>query len=299
MTGRPNPPKRHHYLPEFHLRQWCGETGKLQRYTAVCNNAVKTKRVFPSQIGFEQNLYAMPGESVDDWNAQKLETHFFGPLDNKAAQCLAMLLNQDPAIKLTGNRSIWSTYILSLFHRTPQHLGALHRQMKKIYEEQTGQYQDEYEKFRGPNDPETFEEWELKQDALIDEKRTLSLLPGLIANSRLGDFTMKMRWTVKNVENVKLELLLSDNPVIFSPLKKPMGHIVMPLSPTKLFIASNDQDFHNYVSNINPIRLVKDANKLVVQNATQFVVAADMSQDYFIRKHFGTKIIGSLVSGFR
>jgi Protein of unknown function (DUF4238) len=79
-----NPPKKHHYLPEFMLRSWAGQDGKFVRYMPVHDGRLDKKRVFPSQAGFELDLYTIQGFE-DPWKATSLEHSFFAPLDTHAA----------------------------------------------------------------------------------------------------------------------------------------------------------------------------------------------------------------------
>lgn len=67
-----NPPRRHHYLPEFYQRKWRDQDKQVERYELI-NGKVVRRRVFPSAAGFQENLYRHPRPEMDEWHAQALE----------------------------------------------------------------------------------------------------------------------------------------------------------------------------------------------------------------------------------
>jgi hypothetical protein len=78
--------------------------------------------------------------------------------------------------------------------------------------------------------------------------------------------------------------------VILSKLKERDGSIMMPISPTKLFVAVNDARWLSYLKGVRPRDIVGPANKQTIERARRYVWAQDTSQEGFIRKHMGKKI---------
>src|SRR5205807_2252135 len=92
----------------------------------------------------------------------------------------------------------------------------------------------------------------------------------------------KMSWDVLDVSAASHALLTSDRPVVISMLKDPqMGSIMMPISPTKLFVAGNDGRWLNYLKGRRPRDIVGPANRQTVERARRFVWARDKSQEVF------------------
>jgi hypothetical protein len=82
---------RHHYIPEFYLRQWAAKNGQLVEYSKPWGDIVKPKRVYPRQTGFEDRLNELSGLPED--TRQHLEKHFYSPVDNRREIFVAMIVN--------------------------------------------------------------------------------------------------------------------------------------------------------------------------------------------------------------
>jgi hypothetical protein len=98
-----------------------------------------------------------------------------------------------------------------------------------------------------------------------------------------------MIWDVLDVSGASHQLLTSDRPVVISKLKDPGGSIIMPISPTKLFLAVNDGRWLQSVRAERKRNIVSRANQQTIERARRFVWAADNSQEAFIRKYMGKK----------
>ncbi|MES2450166.1 MAG: DUF4238 domain-containing protein [Pseudomonadota bacterium] len=72
--GEAQDPTKHHYIPEFFLRQWIGDDRRLERYDRPHPSKIMARRVFPSEVGWIKNLYTSPG---DDLGRQWLEKKVF------------------------------------------------------------------------------------------------------------------------------------------------------------------------------------------------------------------------------
>jgi hypothetical protein len=284
----PNPPIRHHYVPEFYLRQWSGDDGRLERFSSTHEGAIDVRRVYPSQLGFQKNLYRLPGEHKDAWQAQALETDFFSHVDRIAAASLNMLLN-DPAPSWDSeSRSGWSRFILSLRHRSPDNMRSTLKTIRQIYDKSVPDIQRRYEELRSSADPVTYEEWERLRAPTAAEKATYRTFTSAIENEQIGTFINEMVWHVRDVSDSDHTLLIGDNPAILVPLKLPQGHIALALSPTKLFLATQHKASMENLLAQRSRDLVRRANRLIVERATLFVGAFDRKQAGFISKHFGS-----------
>ena len=116
-----NPPAKHHYIPVFYLRGWEGPDARIERFTRPYREIV-VRRVPPTEIGWQKNLYASP--ETNEAKIQWLEQKFFTKLDNAAAVVLNKLKGTILPDLNIEERSIWSTFMMSLLHRTPENLGS-------------------------------------------------------------------------------------------------------------------------------------------------------------------------------
>jgi hypothetical protein len=278
------PARKHHYLPVFYTKQWAGADGQVERFTK--HGKVVDRRVHPSRVGWELDLYRIP--LTDDHQAQMLEERFFRQLDDIAAVALRKM-NSDDNISLTARETTaWSLFMMSLLHRSPEYLRATKDASRRIWTETLPDLRDRYPQLRSAADPLTFDEYVDQRDPLETERSLLQTLPQLIANPRIGQFLNNMYWIKFDVPAGERELLLSDNPLArTNGIKVPGGHLAMPLSPRRLLVAMWERSMIDKFDEMPLRELTRNMNRWTVQSARHFVVASDLSQQAFIRKHFG------------
>lgn len=293
---QPNPPSRHHFIPEFMIREWAGPDGLVERFVRVHDGSVHVRRVAPSAIGFAKNLYRND-HAEDPWKAQALETDFFSPLDNVAATAMQAMLRGETNIG-SELRSAWVNFLMSLFHRGPTDLDATKTAIAEMLAQEDPEIEEQYRLKRNPDQPETFVDYMKIVDPSFADRVSSHMIPGLVLNENLGEFLVNCRWQIHDVSRARVNLLLSDMPILFTPLKQPRGHLGLAIGPNKIFVASADQNFLRDLAETPHTMLVKEANKLVVGRARHFVVATNRSQQPFIVKHHGMQPIGSLAFGF-
>ncbi len=292
----PNPPSNHHFIPEFLIKEWAGSDGKVERFVRVPGGQVHARRVAPSAIGFKKDLYLNTHVS-DPWRAQALETEFFGPLDNLAAKAMQTMLRGEH-ISDADMRSAWASFLMSLFHRSPKDLDAAKTEIAKMLAEKDPEIEARYRLKRKPDHPETFVEYMKKADPAFADRVSTNIVPGLILNENIGGFLINCHWQVLDLSCANVTLLLSDVPIMFTPLKKPGGHLALPIGPSRIFVASTDLSFLEELKRTSVTHIAKQANRLAVGRARHFVVSADQNQLPFIEKHLGTIEMGSLALGF-
>jgi hypothetical protein len=85
------------------------------------------------------------------------------------------------------------------------------------------------------------------------------------------------------------QLLTSDRPIIMTNgLFMGDAHIVLPISPTHLFIAVRRAETLEKFS--SPDELIRIANTKVAEQAIKFVYGIDDSRLYFVAGHLGKKV---------
>lgn len=83
-----NPPKRHHYIPEFYQRKWTID-GKLVVFQKHYER-LRAQRKAPGATGYVKLLYAL--QNLSPQEAQLIEENYMRPLDNLAALARDSLL---------------------------------------------------------------------------------------------------------------------------------------------------------------------------------------------------------------
>lgn len=285
-SNRQNPPHRHHYIPQFYLRRWTGIDGRLERYTKPYPNRLDIKRRPTKAVGWWDDLYIAPEN--DPHKNYFLEWGFFRQLDDRAAR-VVQKLNATPIPTLSAQEiSVWSTFLMSLLHRTPENLAAYKETAGRIYDETVPEIRDRYDELRTPHDPETVEEYEASLTAEDRERAVMRNFASSIANPNIGNFLNSLHWSALDLPDDCPDYLLSDDPLArTNGLKKADGHLAIPLSPRRLAVGVYDHNFRNELLRMRPRELVKQMNTWTVEGARHFVVSPDLQQTRFIKNRFG------------
>ncbi len=75
---------KHHYVPQFLLRRWCNDPGKLQSFKIRDGRVLCTEQA-PEYTGYENALYAVVANALGI-DRDHLERRFFSPIDSKARE---------------------------------------------------------------------------------------------------------------------------------------------------------------------------------------------------------------------
>jgi Protein of unknown function (DUF4238) len=118
---------------------------------------------------------------------------------------------------------------------------------------------EEYERARSADDPESFDGYiaQLAPDAAI--RVQLDLLVASMDNEQIGKHIVGMTWAVLDVSSAAHRLLTSDWPVELIIGARP-ATVSLPLSPTLLFVASDDKSTLDGLARANPDNLVSTMN---------------------------------------
>lgn len=281
-----NPPVAHHYIPQFLLREWQNDQGKLCRFTRPFSSKIDVKWVSPKQVGFENNLYSITGAPAE--TAQIVEQGFMQAVDDAAADALAILTGKLDWRWDERTRSGWARFISSIWYRTPENLAAFKRAAVGIWRASDANIQARYEQIRKPGDPPLFEDRVLRDDENALEKIALRLFTHSIDDAERGAFISNMSWNVLTLDGSGHDFLISDNPVIASNgIARRGGHIAIPIGPKKLFLATGTHDTHVDICSKPSALIASMVNVLVVERASHFVAGTDDRQRRFVENRFG------------
>jgi hypothetical protein len=273
-----NAPRDHHFIPAFALARWAVNGGDLVEYV-IKHQKLIAKPVGPKATGFVRDLYAFP--ELPPEHAQHLESVFFNYADDKAARALDLHITGRSAWN-PELLSAWSRYVLGIHLRHPDVMPELRAGAGSIWDQSGVAYQEHYEQVRQPGDPDTMDEWLATRDPLTRSKMQLNTIIKILDNEIVGTHLNGMRWAVLDVSNSSFRFLISDRPVEIHRLKEPSGFASIPVSPTKLFVAANQQQTIQNLGNLPPGEIAQHVNLFVVSRARKFVWASDESQSDFI-----------------
>jgi hypothetical protein len=278
-------PLKHHFLPEFYQNGWAGADRKVTVFTRPRDRLI-AKRRFPSETGYEQELYAVETRK-DPAARQALELEVMSPVDNGAAQFLSHIRSRsgEPVDPAFGDA--WATFIVSLLHRTPFMIQKLKAALQEREEPLLERVLAEYEKLRGPDDAKSVEQF-LASDPTHIPEAFAKLLPMLIKSERVREGLRRMDWAIITLGDGAHQLMTSDSPLIMSNgIAYQNSFIILPVSPKEIFVGAHSTSVVEAFASQGAKALSLAMNDAVVRQARHFVIAADESQRRFVDNRLG------------
>lgn len=278
------PPRRHHFIPEFYQRKWAGHDGQVERYERI-NGVILPRRVFPKSAGFKKDLYRHPRSEMNEWDAQALEWAVFKKIDDAGAQALEAMLNDHSALQDNQVRESWAVFLRAMLLRTPYQMTGVLASLETIW--RNTDVSEKYASMRTPVMPETATQYLEQMNPNAAKESAFRMFVDAVGADRTTRHLMAMPWRIFDCSSAKHNLLLSDHPVVLVPLATDDGHVAMSLSPTKFLIAAANDRTKAIADALSPNLAAKLMNKLAVERAQHCVIARDRKQDRFIRNRFG------------
>lgn len=278
-------PRKHHYIPIFYLKQWA-QNGKICEFSRP-HQDVKPMMKHPSAAGYEFDLYTIKGAAPSI--AQSLETDFLKVVDQLASNALRALINKEVLNLNPDERSGWSRFIMSLLHRTPEKIQWLRAALLREADRNMLNAEEEYLSVREPSDPKNVADFIRQQPTLAYEATLNKLLYLIMDSQKVGSFICQMRWSVYTVNNNNYySFLTSDRPLIMTNgMAYSHSFLAIPLSPSHLFLATNNIENEQTIQNISHRELVKNMNNILCLQAAKYVYGSDDSQLRFVSNRLG------------
>lgn len=284
---------KHHYIPVFYLKAWIGADGRLCEFSRPFDS-VKALRKAPTATGFVRGLYNIPGLPSDKTGV--LETHFLSLADDWAARAHQILLISDRTVDFHDirTRAGWARFIYSLVLRTPEYLQRGEVKLREQAIETVESVRNQYPILRRPNDPENFDEFKERFLANPANTSIKRFLHRLIDSKKVISTICNMRWYTVDFDRQPYSLLTSDRPVIMTNgLVKEDSHIVVPVSPCRLFVAVNSERMAEKIRAMKPKEMIQRANHRVSECSIRYVYGADDAQITFVSRRLGKAVRSS------
>jgi len=227
-----NESKRHHYVPQFYLKQWTsGADNQLWRYVRVQSGTLHEKRVPPRATGYENELYSAvdPVMGRDLQRADSIETDFFKQLDTDASRVHQKLLQSNDELTHDERRA-WALFLSSLLQRDPVSVAERRGNAAKVADEllastlaRVGQEE------RAEYEATLKEQWDERIDYLAANQMVVQIKDESVVG-RLSS----CEWRLTNLPE-PLEFITSDLPLMICGAS-PQKVMALALSPKRLFI---------------------------------------------------------------
>ncbi|WP_082701826.1 DUF4238 domain-containing protein [Novosphingobium sp. FSW06-99] len=280
--------RKHHFNPSFYTSAWVDECdGRVTAYTRPYDKVV-AKRYHPQAIGYEEDLYTHYG--VPDDISDYIEDQFFKPVDTSASLARDLLLNGDGASLGEKHRIAWARFVMSMHLRCPFGLREVSALANNTLQNLLSRPDAEYDAFRKAEDPSTLYQYMQRHEPHILDNFHKTILPGLIDHEGIGSHIINMRWHVVEVIKARHTLLTCDRPFLTSSgLKDAKCILTVPISPTKLFLATNVEQQAQTVLQMQHEELVRRVNRDVVARAVDIVIGNNDAQLRFVENHLRKK----------
>ena len=114
-----NEPRKHHYIPQFYLKNWAGLDGRVICYRRLSKRKVASDPVTPKSTGYEKDLYTL--EDLPRNLRQAIEKEVTADVDGRAAAALRKMVAAKSVNSLTQeDRQAWAQFVVSLPIRNPE-----------------------------------------------------------------------------------------------------------------------------------------------------------------------------------
>lgn len=273
----------HHFVPRFLLEKW--HTAPDEKLTSFrwANGQLTSHRYKAKSVAKERHLYSM-GRSgaVPD---TRVEKEFWGPhIDDPASVVHAKILAEGVASLNDNEKKDWSPFLVSMMLRGPAMIAHMRQRGRTILAEGLDANPDDYLEVRADAPEATLREWiERHAPDVLDDLGVMAL-PELAFSERLNHAVLNSRWATRSVDGSRFNLLISDKPIIQGGKLESSFLLALPISPTRVFLAFNNEKTFENLSLVGRDEFVRTTNYSTVTAADRYVFGTNRSQEAFVRK---------------
>jgi len=296
-TGDRKIMRRHHYVPQFYLRNWVGgKNNKLFIYYKDRNGNVRERYQSPKSTAYGKDLYILKKERIFSSviEPDQIEKQFFQKLDNAASNVLKKILTAGIDFLRYEDKELWAYFILSLLERNIQRINSVDKFTIKSLD-QIGN-----ELLASCRDKESAANVERVIELFKDEDAAHNIVQNnmlrLINDPDFVTGLLNMSWKIIYIESYELSFITTDYPVLINYGKdnEPIQWIAMPLSPNNLFVIypSSWEWTDEFVKLI-----CFGFNLRMIENCSKYVYARHPLKDGQYHKY--TKILHDLLPAYK
>jgi len=270
---------KHHYIPVFYLKEWAGSDGTVTAFNRPHGNKVVATPKPPTHTGYVRGLYWLDGAADIDV-ANRVETLVMGRIDHNAAIAHQYIMRDDVKGLPAPVKLAWTRFIVGLLIRSPANIANVYNKMINP----TASERKQIGKILGKGlRYEDISKDDMKRFALYTIAR-------LTQNPELEAVINKMRWVMYDLPLPELRFFTSDRPVIMTnAIGVKGGHIALPVSPRKLFLAFADQDIENETKSRSPWDIADTVNERVLRSAITFAWGTNSCRLPYVQEHLSAE----------
>ena len=275
---------RHHFVPRFLLGAWSigASDGKFQEFR-IDLDGVPTYRRVSKATAYQDNLYSLTRPAIAGMSQHAVETLLLRHIDNDAARVRAKMMQHGLKPLSVTERCNWVRFIMSLRLRQPDMISKLKIESSEHLRQTLATEPEQYEALTQDNDAPTLEKWVEENFPGLIENFGLSSFHEVVDNEEIGTKLLHLRWWLWDCSGAKHELLLGDNPCIFTGgINAPELIVALPISPTKAFMATRGNSTADMLRKLDPTALAARINESSVLQSRARIYARNTVPRRFI-----------------
>ena len=262
---------KHHYVPQFLLRRWCNDAGKLQSFK-VLNGRVVCKSLAPEYTGYENGLYAVVANGLGI-GEDHLEQKFFSLLDSNAAVALGKIERRD--VISHDDKIAWSFFLNSLRVRQPDVLTHIRTEGMKMFRG----FLAEGDAALPPGYPPT-EQWLASHyPSMMEVQGLISWLPQMVLHDEMTERFKTLDWWVLEFKPEAPKLLLSDLPIHWEGgVATDKFFIQVPIAPDRIFFGTASKETEASLLGLPSAELIRRVNRGTLASSLNRIWGVDVQE---------------------
>lgn len=277
--------QNHHYVPQFYLKNWASGSDHKFEYFQWKNRTLVNSRISPKGTAYEVNLYSM--EEVLLEKKQEIEKFINAEIDAPASSTLNKIF-QDGVQGLSAEEKYhWAKFLVSLRVRHPKSIETAKMDGRNMFLDILTNSEAEYQALRGAQDPPTFIDFCNQIDPALTPNMGILAISKWMIDTKMINIILNMYWWVMNASGEEIDFLTSNIPCIYTTgLGDPNCIMGLPISPTTLFLASNNPDFERQISAHPKREVIYRTNiQMLDQKGVNMIYSTNDKQYEFIKEN--------------
>jgi len=263
---------KHHYVPQFLMRRWTNEAGRLYGF-ALRNGNLVCKARAPEYTGYESGLYAIAVNTLGI-DADIIEKKIFSPIDSKAASVLGKFERQEAISE--DDHIAWTFFLNSLRLRQPDVLRFLRTQAQHNFR-QNLVMQD---RFQPPPGPLGTEQWfDRFLPGYMEAIPLLHWLPRMIVHDEVTARFAGLSWSLREFDDRHAKLLLSDLPIHWEGGFHEEGFLIqLPVGPSRVFFGTRSEGTQQFINQLRVPELIERINLTTLASSSRRIWASNRQE---------------------
>jgi hypothetical protein len=260
----------HHYVPQFHLRNWEGSDREITQWGRIGHNGkLVCTPVTAAGTAYSPGLYSL--EHVHAEATQQIETKIQGQIEDRAAPVLRKLVTGGPASLSVEERYWWTRYLQASLLRVPHVVEKMKIEGRQIVRDHLARDHADFLAAKGTASEETLLEWAENHAPGSIANTGLRVLVRMLNDEDVIDRIIHFGWIVRDVSKSNRPLLIGDDPFErIGDLYKPRCLISIPLTPTHVFFGTDAPEVAQRIEQMSDRAVVNASNISTLSTAKRF-----------------------------